>query len=122
MHVLYNLNPVLWEGWESTLLSSLETRKGATDIWAGPSALSGSLRCAHQPQHMRPAGSLWRDSKRMKAREQAALLACLFLGLCSWQTQALDGAASHKRWIIITSISYPTDAIKVLAKVTDWKV
>ena len=71
---------------------------------------------------MHPAGRPWRDSKKMQARGQAALLACLFLGLCSWQTRALNSAASHKRWIIITSISYPTDAIKVLAKMTDWKV
>ncbi|CAL5222166.1 g4491 [Coccomyxa viridis] len=52
----------------------------------------------------------------------ALLLACMLGGLCSQTARALDDAASHKRWIIITSISYPTDAIKVLAKMPDWKV
>ncbi len=50
------------------------------------------------------------------------LLACMLAGLCSQTARALDDAASHKRWIIITSISYPTEAIKVLAKMPDWKV
>lgn len=58
----------------------------------------------------------------VKPRGWAVLLACVLVGLCSQTACELDGSATHKRWIIITSISYPTDAIKVLATMTDWKV
>ena len=58
----------------------------------------------------------------LKPRGWALLLACMLAALHSQTARALDGAASHKRWIIITSISYPTEAIKVLAKMPDWKV
>lgn len=58
----------------------------------------------------------------LKAQKWGVLLALVLLGLCSQTARALDASASHKKWVIITSISYPTEAIKVLANMTDWKV
>ena len=29
---------------------------------------------------------------------------------------------NHKRWIIVTTINYPTESIRILANMTDWKV
>ena len=52
----------------------------------------------------------------------AVLLVCMLAALLSETASALDDNASHKHWIIITSISYPTEAIKVLAKMPGWKV
>ena len=31
-------------------------------------------------------------------------------------------AEIHKKWIIVTTINYPTKSIKILANMTDWKV
>ena len=31
-------------------------------------------------------------------------------------------AEIHKKWIIVTTINYPTESIRILANMTDWKV
>ena len=58
----------------------------------------------------------------LRPRGLVLLLACMLASLCIQTVRALDDAASHKRWIIITSISYPTESIKVLAEMPGWKV
>ena len=56
-----------------------------------------------------------------KGLQQGVLLACMLYAVCS-TAQALDASASHKKWVVITSIAYPTQAIKILADMPDWKV
>jgi len=56
-----------------------------------------------------------------KGVQRAVLLACTLYAVCS-TAQALDASASHKKWVVITSIAYPTQAIKILADMPDWKV
>lgn len=53
---------------------------------------------------------------------RAVLLPCVLCMLWAQAALALDPNANHKKWIIITSVSYPTDSIKVLAKMPGWKV
>lgn len=36
--------------------------------------------------------------------------------------KGLESPVIHKRWIIVTTINYPTDSIRILANMTDWKV
>lgn len=50
---------------------------------------------------------------------RAALTACLCLvaALC----RPAQAEPHHKKWIIVTTINYPTESIRILAKMSDWK-
>ena len=46
----------------------------------------------------------------------------MLLGVLLFPAEGSIAPGSHKRWIIVTTISYPTESIRILANMTDWKV
>ena len=48
---------------------------------------------------------------------------CMLVGalVCLAEGAELQ-AVVHRRWIIVTTINYPTESIRILASMTDWKV
>ena len=47
---------------------------------------------------------------------------CILLATLLYPAKGLASAAVHRRWIIVTTINYPTESIRILANMTDWKV
>ena len=57
----------------------------------------------------------------MQRAKGKACIACLTMLLAVIQSQA-QAAEAHKKWIIVTTINYPTESIRILANMTGWKV
>ena len=60
----------------------------------------------------------------MRSGRSRACTACLsmLLGVLMCPAEGKSMPENHKRWIIVTTINYPTESIRILANMTDWKV
>ncbi len=67
------------------------------------------------------AGTPEQLAPRMQLGRGAACL-CMLLGALLCQVEGAKPQAVHRRWIIVTTINYPTESIRILANMTDWKV
>ena len=60
----------------------------------------------------------------MRTGRGTACTACLCTLLAFLRCSAVgaEGPVNHKRWIIVTTINYPTESVRILANMTGWKV
>lgn len=53
---------------------------------------------------------------------RGAVCFCILVGMLLRSAQGTRRSDVHKKWIIVTTINYPTESIRILANMTDWKV
>ena len=67
------------------------------------------------------AGALGQLAPRMQLGTGAICLCILVVALLC-QVEGAKPRAIHRKWIIVTTINYPTESIRILATMTDWTV
>ena len=53
---------------------------------------------------------------------RGAICLCMLVAALVCQAQGKKWSDVHKKWIIVTTINYTTEPIRILANMTDWKV